>query len=180
MKPSPVQNSGLKRCHCHHDPPRRGNFPPLAATNKCLAESNKSCTGAKRLRSGFAFVGTGPLESIRPRWNKVVTKSGDIKVMRSVLFSWVIALPNLKTKRQWRRFIQAVIGWCRPRNPKEAARLSTFAAGTLTADRIDYWIRRRVLQYWDGTHPSQRLLNSGRDRRVGLSAIRHDRYPRGH
>ena len=90
LKPSPVQNSGLKRCHCHHDPPRRGNFPPLAATNKCLAESNKSCTGAKRLRSGFAFVGTGPLESIRPRWNKVVTKSGDIKVMRTVLFSWVI------------------------------------------------------------------------------------------
>ena len=34
--------------------------------------------------------------------------------------------------------------------------MSAFAGGTLTADRIDYWIRRRVLQYWDGTHPSQR------------------------
>ena len=57
--------------------------------------------------------------------------------------------------------------------------MSTFAAGTLTADRIDYWIRRRVLQYWDGAHPSQRLLNPGRDRRVGLSAIGHDRYREG-
>jgi hypothetical protein len=55
--------------------------------------------------------------------------------------------------------------------------MSTFAAGTLIADRIDYWIRRRVLQYWDDTHPSQR--KSGRDRRVGLSAIgqcRKDQY----
>jgi hypothetical protein len=57
--------------------------------------------------------------------------------------------------------------------------MSTFAAGTLTADRIDYWIRRRVLQYWDDTHPSQLKLNPGRDRRVGLSAIgqcRKDHY----
>ena len=91
----------------------------------------------------------------------------------------LFTLPNLKTERQWRAFIQAVIGWCRSRNSKGAARMSAFAAGTLTADRIDYWIRRRVLQYWDGTHPSQRLLNSGPDRRVGLSAIRHDRYRGG-
>ena len=90
-----------------------------------------------------------------------------------------LALPSLRTERQWRASIQAVIGWCRPRNSKEAARMSAFAAGTLTADRIDYWIRRRVLQYWDGTHPSQRLLNAGRDRRVGLSAIRHDRHREG-
>ena len=41
------------------------------------------------------------------------------------------------------------------RNSKGAARKSAFAAGTLTADRIDYWIRRRVLQFWDGVHPSQ-------------------------
>jgi hypothetical protein len=60
---------------------------------------------------------------------------------------------NLKTERQWQPFIQAVIGWSRgrPCNSKGAARQSTFAAGTLTADRIDYWIRRRVLQYWDDT-----------------------------
>jgi hypothetical protein len=69
----------------------------------------------------------------------------------------LLALPNLKTKRQWQSFVQAVFGWYRPSNSKGAARLSTFAAGTLTADRIDYWIRRRVLQYWDGGHPSQRL-----------------------
>ena len=88
----------------------------------------------------------------------------------------LLALQNLKTERQRQPFIQAVIGRCRPHNSKGAARMSTFAAGTLTADRIDYWIRRRVLQYWDGTHPSQRLLHSGRDRRVGLSAISHDRH----
>jgi hypothetical protein len=29
------------------DPPGRGQLPPLAATNKCLAESNKSQTGGK-------------------------------------------------------------------------------------------------------------------------------------
>ena len=70
----------------------------------------------------------------------------------------LLALPNLRTERQWRASIQAVIGWCRYRNSKGAARKSAFAAGTLTADRIDYWIRRRVLQYWDGIHPSQLLL----------------------
>jgi hypothetical protein len=90
----------------------------------------------------------------------------------------LLALPNLKTERQRQPFIQVVIGWCRPHNSKGAARMSTFATGTL-ADRIDYWIRRRVLQYWDDTHPSQRLLNPGRDRRVGLSAIGHDRYREG-
>ena len=92
----------------------------------------------------------------------------------------LVALPNLRTERQWRASIQAVIGWYRSRNSKVAARRkSTFAPGTLTADRIDYWIRRRVLRYWDGIHPSQRLLNSGRDRRVELSAIRHDRHREG-
>ena len=92
----------------------------------------------------------------------------------------LLALPNLKTERQWRASIQTLVGWHRSRNSKEAARrMSTFAPGTLTADRIDYWIRRRVLQYWDGTHPAQRLLNAGRDRRVGLSAIRHDLHREG-
>ena len=92
----------------------------------------------------------------------------------------LLALPNLKRERQWRASIQAVIGWYRSRTSKVAARRkSTFAPATLTADRIDYWIRRRVLQYWDGSHPSQRVLNPGRDTRLGLSAIRHDRYPEG-
>jgi hypothetical protein len=91
----------------------------------------------------------------------------------------LLALPSLKAERQWRASIQTLVGWYRSRNWEIATRMSAFAAGTLTADRIDYWIRRRVLQYWDGPHPSQRLLNSGRDRRVELSAIRHDRHREG-
>jgi len=39
------------------------------------------------------------------------------------------------------------------------------------ADRIDNWIRRRVIVSCCGTHPSQSKLNSARHRRVGLSAI---------
>ena len=33
--------------------------------------------------------------------------------------------------------------------------LSTLAAAAQKADRIDYWIRRHVIEYWDETHPSQ-------------------------
>jgi hypothetical protein len=57
--------------------------------------------------------------------------------------------------------------------------LSTLAATAKTADRIDYWIRRHVIEYWDETHPSQLKLDPSRDRRVGLSAIgqyREDQY----
>ena len=39
------------------------------------------------------------------------------------------------------------------------------------ADRIDNWIRRRVIVSCCGTHPSQSKLSSARHRRVGLSAI---------
>ena len=191
------------------DLPGRDNLPPLAATNKCLAESNKSSRPSKATKKRVCVQ--SPLESIRPRWNKPGAIIGDIKVMPTILFSWLmlcvvvgvaaasrgrnpawlllalvisplvaalllLALPNLKTERQWRVSIQTLVGWCRPRNSKGAARI---AAGTLIADRIDYWIRRRVLQYWTGTHPSQRLLNSGGDRHIGLSAIRHDRYREG-
>ena len=193
------------------DLPGRGNLPPLAATIKCLAESNKSSRRGKATNKRVCVQ--SPLESIRPRWNKAGAITGDIKVMPTILFSWLmlcvvvgvaaatrgrnpawllalvtspllaalllLALPNLRTERQGRASIQAVIGWCRYRNSKGAARKSAFAAGTLTADRIDYWIRRRVLQYWDGVHPSQLLLSPGRDRRVGLSAIGHDRYREG-
>ena len=51
--------------------------------------------------------------------------------------------------------------------------MSTIAAAAQTADRIDYWIRRHVIQYCYGTHPSQSQskFNSAPDRRVGLSAI---------
>ena len=48
------------------------------------------------------------------------------------------------------------------RNSKGGARMSRFAAAALTADRIDYWIRRYVIRYWHETHPSQRELNDAR------------------
>ena len=51
--------------------------------------------------------------------------------------------------------------------------MSTIAAAAQTADRIDYWIRRHVIQYCCGTHPSQSQskFNPARDRGVGLLAI---------
>jgi hypothetical protein len=51
--------------------------------------------------------------------------------------------------------------------------MSIIATAAQPADRIDYWIRRHVLQYCYGTHPSQSQskFNSSRDRRVGLLAI---------
>jgi hypothetical protein len=49
--------------------------------------------------------------------------------------------------------------------------MSTIAAAAQTADHIDYWIRRHVIQYCDGTHPSQSKVSYARDRRVGLLAI---------
>ena len=166
-----------------------------------------------RLTSGFASVGTmtvactaineGQLGCRKQLESECVAvkaaleqvglegpTSGDIKVMPTILFSWVmlsivvgvaadgrgrnpawfllalmispllaalllLALPNLKTKRQWQPFIQAVIGWSRSRpcNSKGTTRMSTFAAATLTADRIDYWIRRHVISVL-GRNPS--------------------------
>jgi hypothetical protein len=41
----------------------------------------------------------------------------------------------------------------------------------VAADRIDNWIRRRVIVSCWGTHPSQSKLNSTRHTRLGLSAI---------
>lgn len=53
-----------------------------------------------------------------------------------------------------------------------AARLkSDLAAAVQTADQIDYWIRRHVIQYCFGTHPSQSKFYPARDRRLWLSAI---------
>ena len=51
--------------------------------------------------------------------------------------------------------------------------MSTIAAAAQTADRIDYWIRRHVIQSCYGTHPSpsRSKFSPSRDRRVGLSAI---------
>ena len=41
----------------------------------------------------------------------------------------LLALPSLKTGRQWQTSIQAVIGWHRSRNSKVAASMSAFAPG---------------------------------------------------
>jgi hypothetical protein len=49
--------------------------------------------------------------------------------------------------------------------------MSTIARAALTADRLDYWIRRHVIQYCHRTHPTQNRLNPARDRRVWLAAI---------
>jgi hypothetical protein len=49
--------------------------------------------------------------------------------------------------------------------------MSKIAATVRTADRVDYWIRRHVISYCDGSYPSQRKVNSARDKRVVLSAI---------
>jgi hypothetical protein len=51
--------------------------------------------------------------------------------------------------------------------------MSTISAAAQTADRIDYWIRRHVIQHCYGTHPlsKPRQVNSARDRCVGLLAI---------
>jgi len=51
--------------------------------------------------------------------------------------------------------------------------MPTIAAAVQTADRIDSWIRRHVIQYCYGTHSSQTQsrCDSARDRRVGLLAI---------
>lgn len=45
--------------------------------------------------------------------------------------------------------------------------MSPIARAALTADRLDYWIRRHCYR----THPFQNKLSPARDRRVGLAAI---------
>ena len=56
-------------------------------------------------------------------------------------------------------------------NSKAGAWISTLAAAALTADRIDYWIRRYVIQYWHEAHPSQQKLSPAQDKRIASSAI---------
>jgi hypothetical protein len=52
-----------------------------------------------------------------------------------------------------------------------SGQLNSDVAVVRTADQIDYWIRRHVVQYCCGTHPSQSKLNPARDRSISLSAI---------
>ena len=102
----------------------------------------------------------------------------------SILFSWVmlsiivaVAASTRGHNAAW--FLLALIispllaALClialrhrRPSNAKAGA-----LAAALTADRIDYWIRRHVIQYWHETHPSQRKLSPAQDKRIGPSAI---------
>jgi hypothetical protein len=56
-------------------------------------------------------------------------------------------------------------------NSKAGAWTSTLAAAALTADRIDYWIRRHVIRYWHEAHPSQQKLSPAQDKRIASSAI---------
>jgi hypothetical protein len=51
------------------------------------------------------------------------------------------------------------------------AKAGVLAAAALTADRIDYWIRRHVIQYWHEAHPFQYKLSPAQDKRIGPSAI---------
>jgi hypothetical protein len=112
--------------------------------------------------------------------------NGD-KMAPSILFSWVmlsiivgVAVVTRAHNAAW--FLLALIispllaRLClvalrhrlsrgRPSNAKAGA----LAAAALTADRIDYWIRRHVIQYWHETHPSQHKLSQ--DKRIGPSAV---------
>ena len=51
--------------------------------------------------------------------------------------------------------------------------MSSIATAAQTADHIDYWIRRHLISYCYGSHPSRTRskLNPARDRRVGLLAV---------
>jgi len=49
--------------------------------------------------------------------------------------------------------------------------MSTIAAVAQTTDRIDYWIRRGVIQPCHRTHLPRSKLSPTRDRSVWLSAI---------
>jgi hypothetical protein len=54
---------------------------------------------------------------------------------------------------------------------RDRPKAGALAAAALTADRIDYWIRRHVIQYWHEAHPSQQRLSFAQDKRIGPSAI---------
>jgi hypothetical protein len=49
------------------------------------------------------------------------------------------------------------------------AKAGALNAAALTADRIDYWIRRHVIRYWHEAHPSQHKLSPAQDRRDHFS-----------
>jgi hypothetical protein len=70
------------------------------------------------------------------------------------------------------KMTQNIFSWSgRRSNSKAGAWMSTLAAAALTADRIDYWIRRHVIQYWHEAHTFQYKLSPAQDKRIGPSAI---------
>ena len=54
-------------------------------------------------------------------------------------------------------------------NSKAGAWISTLAAAALTADRIDYWIRRYVIRYWHEAHPAQQKLSPATNKCLAAS-----------
>jgi hypothetical protein len=103
--------------------------------------------------------------------------NGD-KMAPSILFSWVMlsiivgvaAVTRGHSAAVW--FLFALIispllaALClialrhrRSRSRPSNAKAGALAAAALTADRIDYWIRRHVIQYWHEAHPSQHKLS---------------------
>jgi hypothetical protein len=104
----------------------------------------------------------------------------------SILFSWVmlaiivgVAAGTRGDNAAW--FLLALIispllaalylVALRHRLSRGRPKAGAFAAAALTADRIDYWIRRHVIQFWHEVHPSQHKLSPAQEKRIGLSAI---------
>jgi hypothetical protein len=94
----------------------------------------------------------------------------------SILFSWVmlsiiVAVAAVTRGHNAAWFLLALIispllaALClialrhRRSHNRPNAKAGALAAAALTADRIDYWIRRHVIQYWHEAHPSQHKLS---------------------
>jgi hypothetical protein len=94
----------------------------------------------------------------------------------SILFSWVmlsiiVAVAAVTRGHNAAWFLLALIispllaALClialrhRRSHSRPNAKAGALAAAALTADRIDYWIRRHVIQYWHEAHPSQHKLS---------------------
>ena len=93
----------------------------------------------------------------------------------SILFSWVmlsiivgVAAVTRGHNAAWFLFaliispLLAALCLIALRHRRSRSRPSNAKAGALAAaalDRIDYWIRRHVIQYWHEAHPSQHKLS---------------------
>jgi hypothetical protein len=97
--------------------------------------------------------------------------NGD-KMVPSILFSWVmlsiivgVAAVTRGHNAAWFLFaliispLLAALCLIALRHRLSRVRPGALAAAALTADGIDYWIRRHVIQYWHEAHPSQHKLS---------------------